>query len=77
MSGQNTRECGQYPAVPNFQFGTPQFQNAANTVYNAKIAYDTNPANVAAQRTLKFQTDFQRMQALIGSKRVLRCGGQS
>jgi hypothetical protein len=77
MSGENTRECGTYPGVPNFQFATPQFQNAANTVYNAKISYDADPANVAAGRTFKFQTDFQRMQALIGSKRVRRCGGQS
>ncbi len=76
MAGENTRNCACYPGVPNFQFATPQFQNAANTVYNQKLAYDTNAANVAQGRVYQFKSDFERMQALIGSKRVRRCGGQ-
>lgn len=76
MAGENTRNCACLPGVPNFQFATPQFQNAANTVYNQKLAYDADPANVAQGRTYRFKSDFERMQALIGSKRVRLCGNQ-
>ncbi len=75
-AGENTRNCSCYPGVPNFQFTTPQFQNAANTVYNQKLAFDTDPKNVAQGRVYTFKSDFERMQALIGSKRVRLCGGQ-
>jgi hypothetical protein len=75
-AGQNTRDCSCYPAVPNFQFTTPQFMNSAKTVYNQKVAFDADPANVAQGRVYTFKSDFERMQALIGSKRVRLCGGQ-
>ena len=64
-AGENSRNCSCYPGVPNFQFATPQFQNAANTVYNQKTAFDSDPANVAQGRVYTFKSDFERMQALI------------
>lgn len=65
MSGENTRTCG-VPTPPAFEFVTPQFQNAANTVYEAAAAYNTNSTNVARGKKYQFKSDFERMQYKIG-----------
>lgn len=66
MSGENTRTCGGYPATPLFEFVSPQVQNAANTVYEQKTAYDTLAANVAKGKVYTFKSDAERMQYKIG-----------
>ncbi len=65
-AGENTRNCGSYPATPAFEFVSPQVQNAANTVFEQKKAYDTLPANVAAGKVYTFKSDFERMQYKMG-----------
>jgi len=57
--------CGT-PAPPTFIFESTAFQNAANTVYNSKKAFDTNPVNVANKTVYKFKSDYERMQYKIG-----------
>ena len=58
-----TRTCG--VTVSNvFVFESPQFQTAANAVYEYKKAYDT--ANAASQKKYQFKTDFERMQYMLG-----------
>jgi len=66
MPGETNCPCTSYPDTPTFIVGTTTFQNAANTVYLAKVAYDTNPANVARNRVKQFKSDYERMQYLLG-----------
>ena len=49
-----------------FVFESPQFQNAANTVYEAKKAFDNNATNIAQNKVYTFKTDFERMQYKLG-----------
>lgn len=50
----------------NFIFETPSFQNACNTVYERKKAFDIATNATVTGNTFKFKTDFERMQYLIG-----------
>lgn len=65
-AGQTNCPCISYPATPTFVVNNTNFQNAANTVYLAKVAYDANPANITAQRVKTFKSDYERMQYLLG-----------
>jgi hypothetical protein len=65
MSGENTRSC-QVPVSTIFVFNTPQFQNAANTVYEQKKAFDNSNNATTTGNTYKFKSDFERMQYLLG-----------
>ena len=65
-AGETNCPCIGYPATPTFIVNNSNFQNSANTVYLAKVAYDANPANIAAQRVKNFKSDYERMQALLG-----------
>jgi hypothetical protein len=47
-----------------FVFESPQFQTAANMVYEYKKTYDA--ANAASGKKYQFKTDFERMQYLLG-----------
>jgi hypothetical protein len=53
--------------LSTFMFESPAFQNAANTVYNFKVTYESLPANSNVNKKYQFKTDFERMQALLGS----------
>lgn len=66
MSGQTNSPCQVNLGPPEFIFDSRVVQNGANTIYEAKKAYDTTPANIAAGRTYKFKTDFERMQYKLG-----------
>ncbi len=61
-----TRSCKVNLGPPVFIFESPQFQTAANTVYMAKKAFDTNAANIAQNKVYTFKTDFERMQYKLG-----------
>ena len=65
MSGENTRNCG-VPTPPTFEFVNPQVQNAANSVYEAVTAFNTNSTNVARGKKYQFKSDLERMQYKIG-----------
>lgn len=73
MSGQTNSPCSGYPGIPTFIVDNTTFQNAANTVYLAKLAYDTNPANIARNKVQQFKSDYERMQYLLG-RYGRRCG---
>lgn len=66
MSEENTRTCGGFPVPGPFIFDTPQVQNAANTVYEFKQAYDARPLNIARKKTYTFKTNAERIQYLLG-----------
>ena len=66
MSGQITGNCQVNLGPPEFVFASIAAQNAANTVYEAKKAFDNIPANVAAKRVYTFKTDYERMQYKLG-----------
>jgi len=66
MPGESNCPCNSYPSTPTFIVDSPTFQNAANTVYLAKVAYDRNAANVASNRVKQFKSDYERMQYLLG-----------
>jgi hypothetical protein len=51
-----------------FVYGTPAMQNAANTVYEQKKAYDTAKNATVTGNTYKFKSDFERMQYLLGQR---------
>jgi hypothetical protein len=69
-----TSPCPCLPPVSTiFVFESVQFQNAANTVYEHKVAYDLRKNATVTGKTYKFKTDFERMQALIGSYGVGPC----
>jgi hypothetical protein len=64
MSGQG---C-QVRVSTIFVFGSPAAQNAANTVYEQKKAYDTANNATVTGNTYKFKSDFERMQYLLGQR---------
>jgi hypothetical protein len=43
-------------------------QNAANSVYEQKKAYDTANNATVTGNTYKFKSDFERMQYLLGQR---------
>ena len=63
-SGQTNFPPPAYPVTGDFIFENKQVQNAANTVYESKAAYDA--ANAAKGKKYQFKTDRERMQYLIG-----------
>ena len=65
MSGQATRSC-QVPVSTVFIFDSPQFQNAANTVYEQKKAYDAYYTALGQNVRYNFKTDYERMQYKLG-----------
>jgi len=66
MSGQITGNCSVPKGPPEFVFASTAVQTAANTVYEAKKAFDNTPANLAAKRVYTFKTDYERMQYKLG-----------
>lgn len=66
MSGEITGNCKLRKDPPEFVFASTAIQTAANTVYEAKKAFDNIPANVAAKRVYTFKTDYERMQYKLG-----------
>lgn len=66
MSGQTNSPCKVNLGPSEFIFDSRAVQNGANTIYEAKKAYDADPANILAKRTYKFKTDFERMQYKLG-----------
>lgn len=73
--GENTRSCGSYPAPPAFEFVSPQVQNAANTIYEQKKAYDVVYGAQAPGKVYVFKSDFERMQYKMGLFRRGPCSG--
>ena len=65
MAAENTRTC-QVPVSTIYVFASPQYQEAANTVYEFKKAYDNQPANLASGKKYQFKSDFERLQYLTG-----------
>lgn len=65
MSGQATRSC-QVPVSTVFIFDNSQVQNAANTVYEQKKAYDAYYSTIGQNVRYTFKTDFERMQYKLG-----------
>jgi len=51
-----------------FVFDNPGVQNAANTVYEQKKAYDLAKNAAVTGNTYKFKSDFERMQYLLGQR---------
>ena len=49
-----------------FIFESPQFQDAANTVYLQKQAYDARQVALGSSNVYVFKSDYERMQYLIG-----------
>jgi len=49
-----------------FIFESPQFQNAANTVYEQKKAYDAAQLAIGSNNVYVFKSDFERMQYKLG-----------
>jgi len=66
MSGQITGNCSVPKGPPEFVFDSKAVQTAANTVYEAKKAFDNTPANLVAKRVYTFKTDYERMQYKLG-----------
>jgi len=66
MSGQTNGNCKVAQGPPVFIFDSSVVQTAANTIYQAKNTYDKDPKNIAAGRTYKFKSDFERMQYKLG-----------
>jgi hypothetical protein len=66
MSGEYSRNCQVPQGPPVFIFESSAVQNAANTVYESKKAFDTNPVNVARNTVYRFKSDFERMQYKLG-----------
>jgi hypothetical protein len=66
MSTEITGSCQVDLGPPEFVFASTAIQTAANTVYEAKKAFDNTPANLAAKRVYTFKTDYERMQYKLG-----------
>jgi hypothetical protein len=49
-----------------FIFESPQFQNACNTIYQQKEAYDLEKNAVFTGKTYKFKSDLERIQYKLG-----------
>jgi hypothetical protein len=54
------------PAEPVFILESPAVQNAANSVYVQKQAYDAAQAAKGSNKVYQFKTDYERMQYLLG-----------
>lgn len=76
----NTRTCActtqQYASII---FDTPDVQNAANMVYQNKLAQVTAATNgtlsaTQATATVLFKSNFERMQYLLGQQNQASCG---
>ena len=65
MSGA-TQTCG-CSVSTIFVFQSPDFQNAANTVYEHKKAVDAYNASAGNNNKYTFKSDYERMQYLMGS----------
>ena len=65
MSGA-TQPCG-CSVSTIFVFQSPDFQNAANTVYEHKKAVDAYNASAGNNNKYTFKSDYERMQYLMGS----------
>ena len=50
-----------------YQFESPSFQTAANTVYIQKSTFDSIPENQAKGKVYTFKTQGERLQYVIGS----------
>jgi hypothetical protein len=66
MSGNATLQSCQVPVSTIFVFDNQQVQNAANTVYEYKKAYDARQSTIGSQAKYQFKSDFERMQYLTG-----------
>lgn len=68
MSSFNTRDC-QVQVSTVFVFESPQYQNACNMIYvNVSTADAYVQANTKGNTNyIKFKTDLERMQYLLGS----------
>lgn len=76
----NTRtcECNPQQYAPII-FNTPDVQNAANMVYQNKVAQVTAATNgtlsaTQATGTVLFKSNFERMQYLLGQQNQASCG---
>jgi hypothetical protein len=76
----NTRTCActtqQYLPIV---FSSPDVQNAANNVYQSKLAQVTAATNgtlsaTQATGTVLFKSNFERMQYLLGRQNQAPCG---
>jgi len=67
MSSYYTKDC-QTKVSTIFTFESPAFQNAANMVYVGVSTINATNNNNAAGNTnyIKFKSDYERMQYLIG-----------
>jgi hypothetical protein len=65
MSGETNSPC-QVKLSTIFVFESPQFQTAANTVYEKKKAYDAAQAAAGKNTVYTFKTDYERMQYKLG-----------
>ena len=67
MSSYNTKDCATQVSTI-FTFESPAFQNAANMVYVGVSTINGKNSNNAAVNTnyIKFKSDFERMQYLLG-----------
>ena len=64
---QNTRACGT-PTVPTFVFESPQYQTACNNIYVNRSTTDSYVQSTKGNTNyIKFKTDLERMQYLLGS----------
>ena len=68
MSSYNTRDC-QVQVSTTFIFESPQYQNACNMIYVNRSTTDAYvQANTQGNTNyIKFKTDLERMQYLLGS----------
>jgi hypothetical protein len=71
-SGGSITNCQSFVSTV-FIFKTPQSQNAADTIYEAKktevanaISGAANPTNIRHDVNLMFKSDYERIQYLIG-----------
>lgn len=65
MSG--TLQSCPYAVSTIFVFQSPDFQNAANTVYEYKQSVDAFNAARGNNAKYTFKSDYERMQYLLGS----------
>jgi len=49
-----------------FIFESPQFQDAANTVYLQKQAFDRYQSTINSNNVYNFKSDYERMQYITG-----------
>lgn len=66
VPGNARLQSCQVPVSTIFVYDTPQVQNAANTVYEYKKAFDARQSTMGKQAVYTFKSDFERMQYLLG-----------